>query len=69
MRTSRSNFALDQLLFAYWISQQFWVARAECQSQFKDAVEITLEQIDVIKRLVSNYSAELTFATSYKGKL
>jgi len=34
---------------------QLWTAYAPCGSQHKDAVQITLEQIDLIKRLVDLY--------------
>jgi membrane dipeptidase len=39
-----------------------------CSSQYKDAVEQTLEQIDVIKRLVNAYPDDLHYATSAAGK-
>jgi hypothetical protein len=39
-----------------------------CRSQFKDAVEETMEQIDVIKRLIRAYPDDLQYATSAQGK-
>jgi len=39
-----------------------------CTSQFKDAVEQTMEQIDVIKRLIRAYPDDLQYATSAEGK-
>jgi membrane dipeptidase len=39
-----------------------------CSSQFKDAVEQTMEQIDVIKRLINEYPDDLQYATSAHGK-
>jgi membrane dipeptidase len=39
-----------------------------CEAQYKDAVQLTLEQINVIRRLVDSYSAELQFVTSAQGK-
>ena len=51
-------FASDLILF------QLWVAYAPCGSQHKDAVQITLEQIDLIKRFIEQYSANLQFVTS-----
>ncbi|CAL8070411.1 unnamed protein product [Orchesella dallaii] len=39
------------------VQAQIFAARADCDSQYRDAVPITLEQIDVLKRLVSNYSS------------
>nr|XP_049696557.1 dipeptidase 1-like [Helicoverpa armigera] len=43
---------------------QFWSAFVPCATQNKDAVQLTLEQIDVIKRLVDKYPQYLQFATS-----
>ena len=37
------------------VGAQLWTAYAPCGSQHKDAVQITLEQIDLIKRLVEQY--------------
>ncbi|KAF3425039.1 hypothetical protein E2986_13278 [Frieseomelitta varia] len=45
---------------------QFWAAYVHCKSQFKDAVPLTLRQIDVIKRLVAKYPKDLQFATKAK---
>jgi hypothetical protein len=50
------------------LSLQFWVAFVGCSSQFKDAVEETMEQIDVIKRLIRAYPDDLQYATSAQGK-
>ena len=36
------------------VGAQLWTAYAPCGSQHKDAVQITLEQIDLIKRLLTN---------------
>ncbi len=41
------------------VGAQFWVAYAPCGSQHRDAVQITLEQIDLIKRLVNQYPNHL----------
>ncbi|KAH9638330.1 hypothetical protein HF086_006510 [Spodoptera exigua] len=46
------------------VLQQFWSAFVPCATQNKDAVQLTLEQIDVIKRLVEKYPQHLQFATS-----
>ncbi|PZC77715.1 hypothetical protein B5X24_HaOG203082 [Helicoverpa armigera] len=46
------------------LCQQFWSAFVPCATQNKDAVQLTLEQIDVIKRLVDKYPQYLQFATS-----
>ncbi|XP_055644546.1 uncharacterized protein LOC129780377 [Toxorhynchites rutilus septentrionalis] len=46
------------------IAAQFWAAYVPCEAQHRDAVQITLEQIDVIKRLTERYSPHLTACTS-----
>ncbi|CAG0880683.1 unnamed protein product [Cyprideis torosa] len=46
------------------VGAQFWAAYAPCQSQFMNAVQITLEQIDIIRRFTEMYKDTLTFATS-----
>ncbi len=46
---------------------QLWVAYAPCGSQHKDAIQITLEQIDLIKRFVEQYQDTLELVTSSEG--
>lgn len=46
---------------------QFWAAYCPCEAQYKDAVQITLEQIDIIDRLTDRYSPQLTKCTSSYG--
>ncbi|KZC12181.1 Dipeptidase 1, partial [Dufourea novaeangliae] len=45
------------------VGAQFWAAYVRCDSQYKDAVQLTLRQIDVIKRLVARYPNDLEFVT------
>ncbi|KAL7046089.1 hypothetical protein ACKWTF_002472 [Chironomus riparius] len=45
------------------LSGQFWVAYVGCSRNYKDAVERTIEQIDVIKRLVKRYPNDLMYVT------
>ncbi|XP_008552871.1 dipeptidase 1 isoform X1 [Microplitis demolitor] len=45
------------------VGGQFWVAYTSCESQYKDAVQLTLRQIDVIKRLINKYPSKLEFVT------
>ena len=47
---------------------QLWVAYAPCGSQHKDAVQITLEQIDLIKRLIEQYQQNLQFVMTAEGE-
>lgn len=42
---------------------KFWVAYTECPSQYKDSVQLTLRQIDVIRRLIRRYPANLRLVT------
>lgn len=46
---------------------QFWSAYVPCQTQERDAVRLTLEQIDLIRRMCASYS-ELELVTSVKGR-
>lgn len=48
---------------------QFWSAYVPCDSQYKDAVRQTLEQIDVVHRMCQEYPETFMFATSADGEL
>ena len=50
------------------VGAQLWTAYAPCGSQHKDAVQITLEQIDLIKRMVEQYSSYLQLAQTAQGR-
>lgn len=54
--------------FNLYLNFQFWSAFVPCSSQGKDAVRLTLEQIDLIRRFVDAYPSTLQFATSAKGE-
>ncbi|XP_025226028.1 dipeptidase 2 isoform X2 [Theropithecus gelada] len=45
---------------------QFWSAYVPCQTQDRDALRLTLEQIDLIRRMCASYS-ELELVTSAKA--
>ena len=64
MAATEQMFAEHVMTFTGPILFQLWVAYAPCGSQHKDAVQITLEQIDLIKRFIEQYSANLQFVTS-----
>ncbi|XP_030376216.1 dipeptidase 1 [Scaptodrosophila lebanonensis] len=49
------------------VSAQFWSAYAPCSSQHLDAVQLTLEQIDLIRRLVQLYPHHMTLVTTASG--
>ena len=44
------------------------MAYAPCSAQHKDAVQVTLEQIDLIKRLVDSYPKQLQLVKTADGK-
>nr|XP_057944750.1 dipeptidase 1 [Doryrhamphus excisus] len=46
------------------LGAQFWSAYVPCDTQYKDAVRQTLEQIDVIHRMCHRYPNQFMFATS-----
>ncbi|XP_078400359.1 dipeptidase 2 isoform X2 [Cetorhinus maximus] len=48
------------------VGAQLWSAYVLCSAQYKDAVRLTLEQIDVIKRMCMKYP-EFKLVTSSKG--
>ncbi|XP_069187531.1 dipeptidase 1 [Procambarus clarkii] len=46
------------------VGAQFWVSYVPCESQRLNAVQLTIEQIDLIKRLIDQYPDDLRLATS-----
>ncbi|XP_010960808.1 dipeptidase 2 isoform X1 [Camelus bactrianus] len=48
------------------VGAQFWSAYVPCQTQERDAVRLTLEQIDLIQRMCASY-AELELVTSVEA--
>ena len=40
-----------------------------CNTQYKDATPLYLEQIDVIRRLADKYSQQMVFVTSAAGMI
>ncbi|XP_033207980.1 dipeptidase 1-like isoform X2 [Belonocnema kinseyi] len=46
------------------VGAQFWSAYVPCEAQFLDAVQLTLEQIDVVRRLTSKYPRRMRMVTS-----
>ncbi|XP_019361285.1 PREDICTED: dipeptidase 2-like isoform X2 [Gavialis gangeticus] len=63
LTTTHTNI---QKLQSGYVGAQFWSAYVLCSAQNKDAVRLTLEQIDVIKRMCSEYE-ELEFVTTSQG--
>lgn len=49
------------------VGGQFWVAYVSCTKSVKDAVEKTMEQIDVIKRMIAGYPDHFQYATTADG--
>uniref|UniRef100_A0A8D9EXR7 Dipeptidase n=1 Tax=Cacopsylla melanoneura TaxID=428564 RepID=A0A8D9EXR7_9HEMI len=46
------------------VGAQFWSAYVPCSSQHMDAVQITMEQVDIIRRFTELYSDDLKLVTS-----
>ncbi|NXA34721.1 DPEP2 Dipeptidase, partial [Eudromia elegans] len=49
-----------------YVGAQFWSVYVLCSAQNKDAVRLTLEQIDVVKRMCNSYE-ELELVTTSQG--
>ncbi|KAF6077306.1 dipeptidase 3 [Phyllostomus discolor] len=62
---SHSQTNLDKLRDGL-VGAQFWSADTPCQTQDQDAVRLTLEQIDLIRRMCASYT-ELELVTSAEG--
>lgn len=60
MKSMNLWFGLSMFLF------QFWSVYVLCSAQNKDAVRLTLEQIDVVKRMCQIYP-ELELVTTSQG--
>ncbi|XP_047111962.1 dipeptidase 1-like [Schistocerca piceifrons] len=68
---SRSAWSHTDLprMRAGMLGAQFWSAYVPCGAQYLDAVQLTLEQIDLVKRIISLHPQHLVLATSTKGVL
>ena len=64
--TNRSHTDLPRMKEGK-LGGQFWVAFVNCFTNYKDAVERTIEQIDVIKRLINKYPKDLKYVTTADG--
>ncbi|XP_066098660.1 dipeptidase 2-like [Saccopteryx bilineata] len=62
---SHGQTSLDRLREGL-VGAQFWSAYVPCQTQERDALRLTLEQIDLIHRMCASYS-ELELVTSVKA--
>ena len=54
--------------FFFFLIFQLWVAYAPCGAQHKDAVQVTLEQIDLIKRMIEAYPTHVQLVKTSTGK-
>lgn len=62
---SHGQTSLDRLRDGF-VGAQFWSAYVPCQTQDQDALRLTLEQIDLIRRMCASYS-ELELVTSVEA--
>ncbi|XP_052800383.1 dipeptidase 1-like [Mya arenaria] len=51
------------------LGAQFWACYVPCKSQYKDAVLLSLEQLDVIKKYVTRYPDTFQWVTTAQGIL
>ncbi|XP_006812598.1 dipeptidase 1-like [Saccoglossus kowalevskii] len=49
------------------VGAQFWSAYTSCDAQYKDATSQTLDQIDVIRRMINKYPSTFQFVTTSDG--
>ncbi|XP_043669071.1 dipeptidase 1 isoform X2 [Vespula pensylvanica] len=49
------------------VAAQFWSAYTPCPSQYHDSVQLALEQIDVIRRLVNKHPESMILVTTAEG--
>ncbi|XP_047350922.1 dipeptidase 1 isoform X2 [Vespa velutina] len=49
------------------VAAQFWSAYTPCPSQYHDSVQLALEQIDVIRRLVNKHPESMVLVTTAEG--
>ncbi|MPC57592.1 Dipeptidase 1 [Portunus trituberculatus] len=49
-------------------TERFWAAYVPCGAQYLNAAQVTLEQIDVLKRLIARYPQHLGYAHSHASK-
>lgn len=61
-------FLINQRIIRLVPCSQFWAAYVPCESQHLNAVQLTLEQVDLIKRLIEKYSQHMQFAASSTGE-
>lgn len=61
--------AKPSFIFLHCLNHQLWSAYVPCSAQHLDAVQIAVEQIDVIKRLVDKYKDSFSLVTSVSGEL
>lgn len=49
------------------LGAQFWSAYVSCKSQYKDAVRLSLDQVDVIRKFIHRYPDTFRFVTTAQG--
>ena len=48
---------------------QFWSVYVPCEAQYLNTVQVLMEQLDVIKRMIALHTRETVLVTSSQGKL
>ena len=47
---------------------QFWAVYVDCGSQYKDAVKLSLDQVDTVKKFIRKYPDVFKFVTTAQGQ-
>lgn len=47
---------------------QFWAVYVDCGSQYKDAVKLSLDQVDTVKKFIRKYPDVFKFVTTAQGE-
>ncbi|XP_067405934.1 dipeptidase 2-like [Emydura macquarii macquarii] len=66
LKTLNTTVTNIQKLQSGYVGAQFWSVYVPCSAQNKDALRLTLEQIDVVKRMCQTYQ-ELELVTTSQG--
>ena len=69
-QVKKNNITLIYYAFVYQLIiylHKFWSAYVSCSTQYKDAIQKTWEQIDVVHRMVEANPTTFEFVTSAQG--
>lgn len=64
----QDSYLFTQLLLSLSPCSQFWSCYVSCSAQYSDAVRVTMDQFDTIRRFVDKYSDDFVFVTKASGE-